>query len=441
MIPYASNNQSENCSPISSNCVIWQGPNLPCINLCKGDSVSDVVYKMAEELCTLKDSIGLTDIDLQCLLQVCQTTPEPTKTLANILQLLVDKVCCLSDIVNNIPDPGTPYVEPTLNLPACLQYSNGVGGSVTQLVLSQYVLRIATFLCVLDQTVTTNNTATIQALSSLNTRVTILENATPAQFSSCLLGVLADVETVVPQLESEFCDYKTILGLTNELNTAIGRQCLNLNTENQLAKGKGYTMPMLTGWNTTVQTVADSLSNLWLTVCDIRSAIKIIQSSCCKVDCNSITIAFDYKWIDEYTLRVYFAAKTTLPLGFWDCDDTQGNMFTFTDALGNSYPVYIHFRREDPTDLTGVLDDTTVITNGYDIDLSHSFLNTTGGLTMSSVNLCFTNGDVSCVKCFDKTIAPYTGGCCTITSSVSNLIMYKVCYSETTTTTTTGIIQ
>ena len=41
------------CDPISSNCVIWQGPDIECINLCKWDSVSDVVYKLAQELCTV----------------------------------------------------------------------------------------------------------------------------------------------------------------------------------------------------------------------------------------------------------------------------------------------------------------------------------------------------------------------------------------------------
>jgi hypothetical protein len=30
-------------NPISSHCVIWQGPDLACIKLCKGDTVSDVL--------------------------------------------------------------------------------------------------------------------------------------------------------------------------------------------------------------------------------------------------------------------------------------------------------------------------------------------------------------------------------------------------------------
>ena len=52
MIP-SNNGKVEPCSHISSNCVIWQGPDISCINLCNGDTVSDVVAKLATELCNL----------------------------------------------------------------------------------------------------------------------------------------------------------------------------------------------------------------------------------------------------------------------------------------------------------------------------------------------------------------------------------------------------
>ena len=40
MIPTNSNNPN-NCDPISSNCVVWQGPDLPCVEICTGDTISD----------------------------------------------------------------------------------------------------------------------------------------------------------------------------------------------------------------------------------------------------------------------------------------------------------------------------------------------------------------------------------------------------------------
>ena len=54
------------CTPTSSNCVIWQGPNIPCIKLCTGDTISDVVYKLATELCTVLDTLNITAYDLTC---------------------------------------------------------------------------------------------------------------------------------------------------------------------------------------------------------------------------------------------------------------------------------------------------------------------------------------------------------------------------------------
>lgn len=428
--------KSENCSPISSNCVIWQGPDLPCINLCKGDTVSDVVYKLATEICTLKTNIGLTDLDLTCLVQVCQTTPEPSKTLANILELLINKVCCLSDIVSNLPAPGNNYQEPTLNLPACLQIPDGTGGYITQLVHSQYTLRIATVLCSINTTV---NTHTNQ-IADLITRVTDLENPATVvnQISSCLLGTLADVETVVQEMENQFCSYKTVLGATTDITAGVAKQCTDLNNQAQLSTG--LPMSSLTGWKNTVSNLGQSLNNLWLTVCDIRAAVKIIQTNCCQIDCNSIVVNFDYRWIDDSTLRLYFSPKTTVPLGFWDCNDSLGNMFTITDGFGNTYDTYIHFRREDPTDRSGVLDDVTIISGGYDLDLSLSPLVTSSGLTMTS-NACFTNGDTSCVKCVTKTIVGYVNtNCCTITSSVANTITYRICVAATTTSTTAAPI-
>ena len=47
MIPTNSNNLT-NCDPISSNCVIWQGPDLPCVEICTGDTISDVCCIMFE---------------------------------------------------------------------------------------------------------------------------------------------------------------------------------------------------------------------------------------------------------------------------------------------------------------------------------------------------------------------------------------------------------
>ena len=57
---------------ISSNCVIWQGPDISCIDLCNGDTISEVVFKLATEVCSLitngvSANPSLTGLDLTCL--------------------------------------------------------------------------------------------------------------------------------------------------------------------------------------------------------------------------------------------------------------------------------------------------------------------------------------------------------------------------------------
>ncbi len=94
------NLDNQNCSPISSNCVVWEGPDMPCIKLCKGDSVSDAVAALANELCSLLDSLNATSYDTTCL-----SLSKQPKTTHDLIQTLIDKICEIS----KAPGPrGTP---------------------------------------------------------------------------------------------------------------------------------------------------------------------------------------------------------------------------------------------------------------------------------------------------------------------------------------------
>jgi len=168
---------------------------------------------------------------------------------------------------------------------------------------------------------------------------------------------------------------------------------------------------------------------MWLTICDMRGAVKAILDTCCQVSCESISIKISYKWIDQNTLRLFFTGST-LPMGFYDCDQTNGTMFTLTDGLGNTSPVYIKLRNSDPTIMDGVLDDlTNVPLYHFDvIDISSTTpLDVTTGLVLTS-DACFTNGDATCIKCLSLNIAAYVNkDCCTLTATAPVTITYKIC--------------
>lgn len=76
------------CNPISSNCVIWGGPDIECINLCKGDTITDVTYKLALELCKIMELLNITNYDLACLDLAC--APDDFNSL---LQAIINKLC------------------------------------------------------------------------------------------------------------------------------------------------------------------------------------------------------------------------------------------------------------------------------------------------------------------------------------------------------------
>lgn len=79
----------DNCTPISSNCVTWTGPNIPCLNLCKGDTVTDVVYKFAQSYCELLAQLDPSKYDLSCLNdKAC-----PPGSFHDLVQLLITKIC------------------------------------------------------------------------------------------------------------------------------------------------------------------------------------------------------------------------------------------------------------------------------------------------------------------------------------------------------------
>jgi len=86
------------CKEVSSNCITWQGPSITCINLCKGDSITEVIYELATEFCNLYEQLNPEGYDLECLdIQGC-----PPDTIKELIQLMLDKLCDIEENVSEI---------------------------------------------------------------------------------------------------------------------------------------------------------------------------------------------------------------------------------------------------------------------------------------------------------------------------------------------------
>jgi len=264
------NLNKETCNPISSNCVVWQGPDVPCIQLCKGDTVSDVVAKMATELCTVLDTLNVANYDITCF---NVTTCGPAN-FQQLIQFIIDQICSIQDLAN---DPNKSPI--TGGCPDCLITVADCFipelGQTTQLVT--YVQSIATKICTLVlQIGVIQNT-----LIALGDRVTVLESYFPLPAPSevditpdCVLpSVPTPVSSVLIALESAWCNLIGVLGDDAAIYNAILAQCV---ADGDARKDGGGTMSSIPGWiSAPVATLAESVVNLWLTVCDLRSMTSV----------------------------------------------------------------------------------------------------------------------------------------------------------------------
>lgn len=262
------NLNKETCNPISSNCVIWQGPDIPCIQLCKGDSVSDIVAKLATELCAVLDILDVQNYDLTCF-NITACGPQDFQQL---IQFLIDQICALQNV--------TPTDTKSSGCPDCLVTVNqdcfSELGEVAQLV--DYVTAIASKIC----SIVLQISAMQSAIVDLDDRVTVLESyfpiPAPAEVNitpDCVLpSIPTPVSTVLSALESEFCQLIGATGSASDIINAYLAQCVS-NSDPRLDGGGN--MDTLPGWFSVVSNIAESITNLWLTVCDIRNGLSTVS--------------------------------------------------------------------------------------------------------------------------------------------------------------------
>lgn len=419
MLPIKSNTADSGCSPVSSNCVIWQGPAIACINLCNGDSVSDVVYKLATELCGLQTQLNVSDLDFSCLVNSAVGSPQPEQTLAYALELLINNVCSLNDLISggssgsssggSTPAPQDPMILIPQNA-ACFITTDENGASITQLPTSDFIKRIAVEVCSLKtasilQATTLNNHAT--RIGALEARPTA--SALPTVTPSCTFPTTADVNLDVAweALEQQFCQLRSITGMPTALSAALTYQCTGLGAENALSQTG--TMSSLNGWRNQVGTVADALTNLFITVCDMRAAVKDlalngVSSNSTAFNCASVIVDFTVTTNAERTsATMFFAGLTTIADDVTDCT-AQGAKVTVSDSSGARFITYVNVSN-NKTNTDGV----TFSLSGLNPALNYNFL----------LEACFTKDGNQCNKVVNKTAQ---ASCAVVTNVTASFV-------------------
>lgn len=273
------------CSIASSNCIVWQGSDIPCIGLKNGDSITEAIEKLALELCSFTEiNVDITSVDFKCLVDAGESNPT---IISEALQLIIDGHCSLKEIVDGI----VPGGDPILQLPPCLQE-----GGVTELPHTSYSVLLAERICDILLEIATIK----EDILLLELRVSALEEAIlaleppdmtiPTVNVSCLGGTEDnEIGEAVDLIAVVLCNMVAILGTVNELGTSITKECLGLAESEAFTGGVMSDIP---GWVSTPLTIADTITNIWLTICDMRDSLTNVNTEILP-KCKDVSLNFN----------------------------------------------------------------------------------------------------------------------------------------------------
>jgi len=258
------------CSPISSNCVIWQGPDIPCIKLCAGDTISDVIAKLATELCTIMDTLDIKNYDLSCFnLAAC-----PPADFQELIQFLIEQICASQGLDTTKVGTVSTCPDCVVSVASCF-----VVGRQTTMQLVDYVNMIGQRICDLVSQISDLQSQ----INNLEIRVTVLENTPvpdtiiPSFTLSCAIGSLSSGTsqfinvTLQEFINNVWCPFYAATGSTSDLLSAVDAICI---TDADLQLTTGTPFSDNSNWieSSAYSTVADAINNLWIALCDVYNA-------------------------------------------------------------------------------------------------------------------------------------------------------------------------
>lgn len=156
------NTKSSGCAVTTSNCVVWQGPDLCCIDLCNGDTISDVINELAKKICKIFELLDVQSYDISELL----TTECPPANFVEMLQLLIDSVVKINNGSSGSTTISSGCPECDMAIAACFQQQYGQVISMTE-----YVTAIGIKICDQQVLIQTQN----NALAQMQQQITALQ--------------------------------------------------------------------------------------------------------------------------------------------------------------------------------------------------------------------------------------------------------------------------
>ena len=422
--------KDQGCNPVSSNCVVWQGPDLECIGLCKGDTISDVLAKMATELCTLVDMFELSEFDFTCLLVPVSEQPAD---MGGLIQILIDRICLLENI--SPIDPANPTGDCPDNcivpIADCFYFIDPQGDTVTTMTLTDYVTAIGNKICeILDDIIILQT-----AVATLNTQVNGDGTGTPIINPAGITGEVEDIKAAytlksildyqvnvktngIGDVEFITDALRAVENYSLSIGDGTGTQTLmyqnilkaGLISDEEKVFGNGL-MSSINSWTVDPQTLASAVGNINLAIADLREQVQYMKDNCCSTGCSDIFLNFRAS-LSGSIITIYTDGSTGFTNEWAEC--TGNSKITVTDALNNSSTI--------TTSLIALISNPA----GYSFELASTSIDVTTNLTVVA-DTCFINTETDTTCNQDYTDIIYdSGGCPAVVLTVySTSVSYQ----------------
>lgn len=224
----SSNNKYTTPKSLSSNDVMWNGPDLGCIGLCTNDTISDVQAKIAIKLCEFMEEFDLSEIDLKCLYDACEICPDPEKNITNVFRLLINSFCELKakvDALGNSNSGDEGLLEVNMR---CLAILDGAGNILNDNTNSSIIQSVIDEVCTHRNQIALLNNKTSSLQQQIDAIPPPVPPILPQVDSACLFTGTRELSIAHDLLDTAFCQTRTTLGLPSIVVTNISKQCPDL---------------------------------------------------------------------------------------------------------------------------------------------------------------------------------------------------------------------
>lgn len=373
---------------IPSNCVPWNGPSIPCLGLCKGDNVSQIIVKLATKICEVAEPYDLSSLTLQCALDLFDNTEPETRTINSVLQLLINNECSLKDLIDNLQAQITGLGTRTFIVDLkCLAEFDSFGNPLPyteQTVIQGLIDEVCS-----QKAIVTFLSGKVTDLQNQIDNLDLNPVINEPSITTCINPSLLPASTQIKAVASDLCNYKSIVGPASDVATAMSRVCPDWNTK----------FSSQTGWIVNPTNFMQDVNNLFIAFCNVLGRVESIENTCCAPSCDNIKIGFSIEVVDDQIIiRFRDLDGTFIPTGWIN----NGSTMTITDpATGDTTTFSIPLAQNYETG--------TISLAGF----------TKGHTLVFTLQANMKNGSYTCAKLATVTWKYTTNSCCVITNNGS----------------------